>query len=170
MQINKKERKKIIGFTLIESMVVMAIISVIIVGGLLKRKENLERKQVEVEALKVKQMLELARDYALTGETVPAGTENKVPEYFCFSFEGGSKEYKISSLNPNQDPVNNKKGKISNPEVSFTTDSATICYTPPNAEFSCSLSPCEIKLCTSSGCDDSFEYKITASKDSINFQ
>lgn len=74
------------GFTLIEMLVVMAILGLVLTGMTIKRNETLQRKKAERSAVAVKQMIELAKDYALTGESLGGA----VPTYVSFEYDAGN--------------------------------------------------------------------------------
>jgi prepilin-type N-terminal cleavage/methylation domain-containing protein len=82
MQIAKiNKQKKQYGFTLIELVVVAAIMMIITAGVLINRQKSFQRKKAESTALQIKSMIDLTRDYALTGEVPPSGN---IPN--CYSF------------------------------------------------------------------------------------
>ena len=140
--VNKKTSKALAskGFTIIELLVVVAIIGILAVGGIIKRKESLQRKRTEIETLKIKQMVELARDYALTGEVITVSGDEFVPHYFEFKLKTDGK-YGINALNDNFDKLKNIQAYntvLSESKIK-ASDDLTIRYKVPYAD--CSLGP-----------------------------
>jgi prepilin-type N-terminal cleavage/methylation domain-containing protein len=123
-QKNKLAKK---GFTLIEILIVVAIIGMLVLVGSLKRKESIQRKQTEMEALAIKQTIELARDYALTGEVV----EGFVPRYFQFGIDTDS--YWIKALDDDETEIDNLQEKNISDNIGIS-GATTINYSVPHAE------------------------------------
>jgi prepilin-type N-terminal cleavage/methylation domain-containing protein len=123
-QKNKLAKK---GFTLIEILIVVAIIGMLVLVGSLKRKESIQRKQTEMEALAIKQTIELARDYALTGEVV----EGFVPRYFQFGIDTDS--YWIKALDDDETEIDNLQEKNISDNIGISEETI-INYKVPHAE------------------------------------
>ncbi|MEA3273198.1 MAG: type II secretion system protein [Patescibacteria group bacterium] len=171
--VNKNTSKNLAnkGFTIIEILVVVTIIGILAIMGTIKRKESLQRKQAEIEALQIKQMVELARDYALTGEVITVGSEEFVPNYFQFEIEDTG-EYKINALDDSSpamvyDIDHGKElptGEISSDNVRVNSN-ATVTYKVPYAD--CDFPPSSrITVCGGDGnCthdpSNSLNYTIT---------
>ena len=158
------------GFTIIEILIVITIIGILTTGALLYQQKNIRRKKVETEALKVKQMIELTRDYALTGELVNYGGGNKkVPDRFRFMITS-STHYQIEARGSNKIPIDTA------PEHYQTLDSDVrfknttyVEYLTPDGRKS-PLGEQEIILCAAvdPNCkDESLQYKIIVTPQSI---
>jgi len=170
--VNKKTSKALAskGFTIIEILIVVAIIGILVVGGTIKRKESLQRKQTEMEALKIKQMVELARDYALTGEVITVSGHEFVPNYFQFEIDKDTKEYKINALGADLISLKNlENGEISIDSIEVD-NSAIVRYKVPYAD--CTFVPpasSTITICGSNNClNDSLNYTIRINDEQIN--
>ena len=173
--VNKKTSKALAskGFTIIEMLVVVAIIGILAVGGIIKRKESLQRKRTEIETLKIKQMIELARDHALTGEVITAGGNEFVPNYFQFEINKNTKKYKIDARGASFEFLKNlENGEISIDSIdSIEVDnSAIVRYKVPYAD--CTFVPpasSTITICGSNNClNDSLNYTIRINDEQIN--
>jgi prepilin-type N-terminal cleavage/methylation domain-containing protein len=125
-QKNKLAKK---GFTLIEILIVVAIIGMLVLVGSLKRKESIQRKQTEMEALAIKQTIELARDYALTGEVV----EGFVPRYFQFGIDTDSDSYWIKALDDDETVIATLQEEDISDNIGIL-GATTINYSVPHAE------------------------------------
>ncbi|MBD3245119.1 MAG: prepilin-type N-terminal cleavage/methylation domain-containing protein, partial [Candidatus Moranbacteria bacterium] len=79
----QKTKSKNQGFTLIETIVVIAIIAIILTVVGVSQSKNIKRKQTESIAYTIKQAIELTRDYALTGEVI----DNKLPDIYQFRLD-----------------------------------------------------------------------------------
>ena len=162
----KQNQQKNKGFTIIETLIVVAIISILVVIGSIKQKSSLQRKNAEIEAMKIKQMLEVARDYALTGEAV----SGKVPQSFTFSINKTDNSYKITSLDP---AGTQKQGQVeaSNILINSCSNPLTVTYTVPYATMTCSCSPCTISVCgNKDNCSESLTYTLTILNDKIEIK
>lgn len=78
----QKAKFKNQGFTLIETIVVIAIIAIILTVVGVSQSKNVKRKQTESIAYTIKQGIELTRDYALTGEVI----DGELPVKYQFLF------------------------------------------------------------------------------------
>lgn len=145
------------GFTIIEILVVVAIIGILAIAGTIKRKESLQRKRAEMETLEIKQMIELARDHALTGEVITSGI---VPNYFQFEINSVG-EYKINAMNDSLVTLEElESGKIA--DTVKVSDDLIIRYKVPYAD--CSFVPptrSTITICGGGDCtNESLNYTI----------
>jgi len=174
--VNKKTSKALAskGFTIIEILIVVAIIGILAVGGTIKRKESLQRKQTEMEALKIKQMVELARDHALTGEVITVSGHEFVPHYFQFEIDKDTKEYKINALGADLISLKElESGEISIDNIGVD-ENATINYKVPYAD--CTFVPLASSTITICGGDgncaynpsNSLNYTIRINDEQIN--
>ena len=162
--VNKKTSKALAskGFTIIEMLVVVAIIGILAVGGIIKRKESLQRKRTEIETLKIKQMIELARDHALTGEVITAGGNEFVPNYFQFEINKNTKKYKIDARGASFEFLKNlENGEISIDSIEVD-NSAIVRYKVPYAD--CTFVPPASSTITICGGDDG-----NCDNDSLNY-
>ena len=156
--VNKKTSKAFAskGFTIIEILVVVSIIGILAVGGIIKRKESLQRERTEIETLKIKQMIELARDYALTGEVITAGGNEFVPNYFQFEINKNTKKYKIDARGASFEFLKNlENGEISIDSIEVD-NSAIVRYKVPYAD--CTFVPLASSTITICGGDGNCAY------------
>lgn len=161
----KTKHKQNGGFTIIEALIVMAIIASVVTGGILKQRESVQRKKAERAALEIKQAIEKTKDYALTGETV----SGVVPELFTFHLSGGDYSTRYTTGATTGTYISTKSAPYKS-ELSISN--ADISFSIPNGErSSCSVNPCEITICGDSGCSsDSLKYTISITENSIGFK
>jgi prepilin-type N-terminal cleavage/methylation domain-containing protein len=165
--LNNQKTKSKNGFTIIEVLVVVVIIGLLVTGGVIKWQQSTRVKRAQIRAQQIKDMIEQARNYALTGENVPPGSV--VPESFVFSITGGN-TYKIGSVNPNNNVINLKTVTIPATD-GILLENATIYFSPPHAEMTRSVAPCAIRVCGDNACaDPNTIFTINVTTTSIDVQ
>ncbi|MBU2025482.1 MAG: type II secretion system protein [Patescibacteria group bacterium] len=159
-----KQQKKHRAFTLIEFLVVITIIGLLIVAVSIKRRETITRKNVEIQALQVKQAIELARDYALTGEVI----SGQVPKDFEFLIDqSGTYTIKGDGISSPIKQGNFKKDDNNNDIEVYLGANQSFEYSVPHAEKSPS-GDTQIILCGDAACSkSSMKYTITVTKNSV---
>lgn len=158
------------GYTIIELLVVMTIIVLLILVGALRQRDTIRRKQVEAQAIKVKQAIELTRDYALTGETISGGI---VPEYFYLIMRSnGTYQINASVGSTTYSNINDKAGTITEDASGDATRvridpvaGKTIRYSVPHGELNSNNT---IVFCNRDDCSNpSMRYTITITQNSV---
>ncbi|MBD3238392.1 MAG: prepilin-type N-terminal cleavage/methylation domain-containing protein [Candidatus Moranbacteria bacterium] len=180
---NTKQKKQS-GFTLIETLVVIAIIGLLLAIVGLNLNKNRQRKKAEATAITIKQAIETARDFALTGEAIETD-----PGVFKLPGSGEGYEVKISCTNPSDCEVqvgnailgaaDHKVFELEDydkNEMKISPDDLyEIKFIPPHGNLKCSspssCDPLNIEVCGDTNCgDDSLKYTLEVTEYGVSMQ
>lgn len=171
-KMKKKFGKKNKGFTLLEVLIVVAIIGVIVTLTAMNISKSKIRKKTESVATQIQQGIVKAHDYAITGEVVAA----ELPNSFRFEFEVANNNFVIKGLDKDGNTLGNA---FESDSLFVGTDNITITfeggggsqyieYSVPHGILD-AASADKVKICGGDQCDvNDNEYIITIKDSNVD--
>ncbi|MBD3300492.1 MAG: prepilin-type N-terminal cleavage/methylation domain-containing protein [Candidatus Moranbacteria bacterium] len=170
MQTKKIKTK---GFSLIELMIVIAIIGIIITITAGAYQKNLQRRKAESISYEIQQAINTTRDFTLTGEVIG----DQLPAFFKLKIIPNPKtetaEIQINAYDKNDSFINTAKtieltDYNKNIEIQGNINE-DIAYKTPNADLE--GAPFTINVCGDQTCSNtSMKYEITINQNSVSIQ